>query len=236
MRAPGRQRRSRPPRFASPQRYTPKHLVEKILTSRAALEGERKLVTVLFADLKGSMELLADRDPEEARKLLDSVLERERLGRTLYPAVLARNEMAASYAELGQLDSATAMTQDAFRLAESLDHAGTILSTRLAMQCESGRAFSRRRRCHCRVTWSFSSHAWVADSAMNRHAMATRSHWTAPGTTPAAAPPHTAMALRLAPPPYGPTQSLRSNGKGDAHRRWQARHRQATVIDIVVPT
>jgi class 3 adenylate cyclase len=38
--------------------------------------GERKQVTVLFADLKGSMELLADRDPEEARRLLDAVLER----------------------------------------------------------------------------------------------------------------------------------------------------------------
>src|SRR5262249_46166717 len=49
---------------------------EKILTSKSALEGERKQVTVLFADLKGSMELLADRDPEEARKILDPVLER----------------------------------------------------------------------------------------------------------------------------------------------------------------
>jgi class 3 adenylate cyclase/tetratricopeptide (TPR) repeat protein len=55
---------------------TPRHLADKILTSRAALEGERKLVTVLFADLRGSMELLADRDPEEARKILDPVLER----------------------------------------------------------------------------------------------------------------------------------------------------------------
>jgi class 3 adenylate cyclase/tetratricopeptide (TPR) repeat protein len=62
-------------RFASPESYTPKHIAEKILTSKAALEGERKQVTVLFADLKGSMELLADRDPEEARKLLDPVLE-----------------------------------------------------------------------------------------------------------------------------------------------------------------
>src|SRR5438093_7533005 len=62
-------------RFASPDSYTPKHLAEKILTSKSALEGERKLVTVLFADLKGSMELLADRDPEEARKLLDPVLD-----------------------------------------------------------------------------------------------------------------------------------------------------------------
>jgi class 3 adenylate cyclase len=63
-------------KFAAPDSYTPKHLAEKILTSKAALEGERKQVTVLFADLKGSMELLAHRDPEEARKILDPVLER----------------------------------------------------------------------------------------------------------------------------------------------------------------
>jgi class 3 adenylate cyclase/tetratricopeptide (TPR) repeat protein len=64
-----------PPRFMSPEAYTPKHLAERIINSKAALEGERKQVTVLFADLKGSMELLADHDPEEARKLLDPVLE-----------------------------------------------------------------------------------------------------------------------------------------------------------------
>jgi class 3 adenylate cyclase len=64
------------PRFGPPESYTPKHLAERILTSKSALEGERKQVTVLFADLKGSMELLADRDPEEARKFLDPVLER----------------------------------------------------------------------------------------------------------------------------------------------------------------
>jgi class 3 adenylate cyclase/tetratricopeptide (TPR) repeat protein len=62
-------------RFGAPEAYTPQHLAQKILSSRAALEGERKQVTVLFADLKGSMELLADRDPEEARKILDPVLE-----------------------------------------------------------------------------------------------------------------------------------------------------------------
>ena len=64
------------PLFGPPESYTPKHLAEKILTSKSALEGERKLVTVLFADVKSSMELMADRDPEEARKLLDPVLER----------------------------------------------------------------------------------------------------------------------------------------------------------------
>ena len=60
----------------APLAYTPSYLAEKILTSRSALEGERKQVTVLFADLKGSMELLAERDPEEARQLLDPVLQR----------------------------------------------------------------------------------------------------------------------------------------------------------------
>ena len=52
----------------TPDSYTPRHLAERIINSKAAVEGERKQVTVLFADLKGSMELLADRDPEEARK------------------------------------------------------------------------------------------------------------------------------------------------------------------------
>ena len=60
----------------SPLRYTPRYLAEKILTAKTALEGERKQVTVLFADLKSSMELLADRDPEDARAILDPVLER----------------------------------------------------------------------------------------------------------------------------------------------------------------
>src|SRR5262245_30688692 len=47
------------------QTSTPKHLAEKILGSRSSLEGERKQVTVLFADMKGSMELNEPLDPEE---------------------------------------------------------------------------------------------------------------------------------------------------------------------------
>ena len=62
-------------RFGQPAAYTPKHLADRILSSRGALEGERKQVTVLFADLRGSLELLAERDPEEARALLDPVVE-----------------------------------------------------------------------------------------------------------------------------------------------------------------
>jgi hypothetical protein len=51
----------------SPITYTPKYLTEKILTSRSALEGERKQVTVLFADIKDSTELIKDLDPEAAQ-------------------------------------------------------------------------------------------------------------------------------------------------------------------------
>jgi predicted ATPase/class 3 adenylate cyclase len=61
---------------ALPQAQPPAFLAAKILQGRATLEGERKQVTVLLADLKGSLELLADRDPEDARALLDPVLER----------------------------------------------------------------------------------------------------------------------------------------------------------------
>jgi class 3 adenylate cyclase/tetratricopeptide (TPR) repeat protein len=63
------------PRFGPPESYTPKHLAERILEAKVAIEGERKQVTVLFADLQSSLELLADRDPEDARRILDPVLD-----------------------------------------------------------------------------------------------------------------------------------------------------------------
>jgi class 3 adenylate cyclase len=63
-------------RFTSPKSYTPQNLADKILTAKVAMEGERKQVTVLFADVKGSMDLFEDRDPEAAQKLLDPLLER----------------------------------------------------------------------------------------------------------------------------------------------------------------
>jgi len=64
-----------PPRFASPGVYTPPHLVQRILDSREALEGERKQVTVLFADIHGMIELVGDRDPEEIGPVIDRVRE-----------------------------------------------------------------------------------------------------------------------------------------------------------------
>jgi class 3 adenylate cyclase/tetratricopeptide (TPR) repeat protein len=61
-------------KFGSVETYTPKHLAEKILNSKNSLEGERKQVTVLFADIKGSTKLLENLDPEEGQKLIDPVL------------------------------------------------------------------------------------------------------------------------------------------------------------------
>jgi class 3 adenylate cyclase len=62
--------------YSEPRFYTPKFLVTKVLVSKSDLEGERKQVTVLLADLKDSMDLMVDRNPEEARYLLDSVVDR----------------------------------------------------------------------------------------------------------------------------------------------------------------
>src|SRR2546423_4214252 len=64
-----------PATVPTPLAYTPPYLVEKILTTRSAMEGERKQVTVLFADLKGSTELIRDLDPEAAQTLLDPALQ-----------------------------------------------------------------------------------------------------------------------------------------------------------------
>jgi class 3 adenylate cyclase/tetratricopeptide (TPR) repeat protein len=112
------------PRFPSPESYTPRHLAEKILTSKAALEGERKQVTVLFADLKGSMELLADRDPEEARKLLDPVIEQMMDAVHRYEGtvnqVMGDGIMALFGAPLAHEDHAVRACYAALRMQESV--------------------------------------------------------------------------------------------------------------------
>jgi len=62
---------SPPERFASPASYTPKHLAEKILTSRSAVEGERKQVTVMFTDVSGFTATSERLDPEDVHALMD---------------------------------------------------------------------------------------------------------------------------------------------------------------------
>jgi class 3 adenylate cyclase/predicted ATPase len=117
-----------PTRFASAAAYTPKHLAEKILTSRTALEGERKQVTVLFADMKGSMELLADRDPEEARALLDPVLERMMEAVHRYEGtvnqVMGDGVMALFGAPVAHEDHAVRACYAALRLQEEVTRYG----------------------------------------------------------------------------------------------------------------
>ena len=64
-----------PAPFASPAGYTPKHLAEKILTSKSALEGERKQVTVLFADVSGFTSLSERLDPEDVHGFMTRAFE-----------------------------------------------------------------------------------------------------------------------------------------------------------------
>jgi class 3 adenylate cyclase/predicted ATPase len=108
----------------APGSYTPRHLAEKILTSKAALEGERKQVTVLFADLKGSMELLADRDPEDARKVLDPVIEHMMAAVHRYEGtvnqVMGDGIMALFGAPLAHEDHAVRACYAALRMQETV--------------------------------------------------------------------------------------------------------------------
>jgi predicted ATPase/class 3 adenylate cyclase len=62
-------------RFASPEAYTPKHLAEKILTSRGAIEGERKIVTVMFSDVSGFTAISEKLDPEDVHAIMDRAFE-----------------------------------------------------------------------------------------------------------------------------------------------------------------
>jgi class 3 adenylate cyclase len=59
-----------PPCVREPRAHTPQHLAEKILTSRSALEGERKQVTILFADVKGSIDLAEQLDAEQFTSIM----------------------------------------------------------------------------------------------------------------------------------------------------------------------
>ena len=108
-----------------PEHYIPKHLADKIRTSRSALEGERKQVTVLFADIKGSLELLADLDPEEARKLLDPVLEQMMEGVHRYEGtvnqVMGDGIMAIFGAPVGHEDHAIRSCYAALRIQKQIE-------------------------------------------------------------------------------------------------------------------
>jgi class 3 adenylate cyclase/tetratricopeptide (TPR) repeat protein len=109
-------------------------LAQRILRSKDALEGERKQVTVLFADMKGSMELISDRDPEEARGLLDPVLEKMMEAVHRYEGtvnqVMGDGVMALFGAPLAQEDHAVRACYAALRMQEMVKrYAGEMLRT-----------------------------------------------------------------------------------------------------------
>jgi class 3 adenylate cyclase/tetratricopeptide (TPR) repeat protein len=117
-----------PARFGAPQAYTPLHLAERIRGSRAQLAGERKQVTVLFADVQGSMELLADRDPEEAGRILDQVLEQMMEAVHRYEGtvnqVMGDGIMALFGAPLAHEDHAVRACYAALRMQERISALG----------------------------------------------------------------------------------------------------------------
>src|SRR5262244_1900931 len=151
-------------RFESPERYTPRPLAERILSGRDALEGERKQVTVLFADIKSSMELLAYRDPEEGQQLLDGVLDRmmEAVHRyegtvnqvmgdgimALFGAPVAHEDHAvrACYAALQMQELVKAYADQAFRT-----HGITV---RIRVGLNSGEVVVRSIRSDLRIDYS----------------------------------------------------------------------------------
>jgi len=103
---------------------TPRHLAEKILTSRSALEGERKQVTVLFADVKGSMDLAEQVDPEEWHGIMDRFFTILSDGVHRYEGTVSQyigdGIMALFGAPLAHEDHARRACYAALRLAEEL--------------------------------------------------------------------------------------------------------------------
>ena len=115
--------------------YTPPYLAEKILTSRSALEGERKQVTVLFADLKGSTELIRDLDPEAAQQLLD-------------PGVAAHDGRRAPLRRHGEPGAGRWHHGPVWRPVAHEDHAVRACYAALAMQAAMRRYAEEVRRTH----------------------------------------------------------------------------------------
>src|SRR5438046_313433 len=128
------------PRTEPPEAYTPAHRASKILSARETLAGERKQVTVLFADLKGSLELLADRDPEDARALLDTVLERMMEAVHRYEGtvnqVMGDGIMALFGAPLAHEDHAVRACYAALRMHKAMAHGAEDVRRRLGVDVQ----------------------------------------------------------------------------------------------------
>ena len=126
-------------RSPSPHTYTPAHLAERILSSRTALEGERKQITVLFADLKGSTELIRDLDPEDAQALLDGAIQAMMAAVHRYEGtvnqVLGDGIMALFGAPLAHEDHAVRACYAALAIQAAMPHADEAGAARPALRC-----------------------------------------------------------------------------------------------------
>lgn len=126
------------PPTPSPHTYTPPHLAERIraeqaaLEARGATEGERKTITALFADIKGSMELIEDLDPEDARSIIDPALQLMMVAVHRYEGYVAQSMGDGIFALFGA------------PIAHE-DHAQRALFAALRMQ-EEGKAYAERLR------------------------------------------------------------------------------------------
>ena len=157
---------SQPRRFASPEDYLPPHLIERILTSRAAVEGERKQVTVLFADMAASLELLTERDPEEARAILDPVIELMMDAVHRYEGLVNQamgdGIMALFGAPIAHEDHALRACHAALAIQRSIEQYGADLRSRQTPTCTWTIQRSARRRT--------SRHAWSKRAGNRVHA------------------------------------------------------------------
>src|SRR5713226_850208 len=129
------------PSLQPPVSSTPRHLAERILAEQEAMEargsaaGERKTITALFADIKGSMELLEDLDPEEARHVVDPALQLMMDAVHRYEGYVAQSTGDGIFAFFGA------------PIAHE-DHAQRALYAALRMQDESKRYAERLRHEH----------------------------------------------------------------------------------------
>jgi len=194
------------PRTESPEAYTPAHLASKILSARETLAGERKQVTVLFADLKGSLELLADRDPEDARALLDAVLERMMEAVHRYEGtvnqVMGDGIMALFGAPVAREDHAVRACYAALRMHRAIAHDADDVRRRLGVDVQirvglnSGEVVVRSIGSDLRMDYSA--------VGQTTHLAARMEQLTRPGTTLITAATHRLAARFIDAAPQGP--------------------------------
>ena len=137
---------------SSPRSYTPKHLAERIsaeqaaMAARGALDGERKTITVLFADIKSSMELIEDLDPEEARSIIDPALKLMMAAVHRYEGYVAQSTGDGIFALFGALIACEDHVQRALYAALRMQEDGKRYAEKLRLSKDSNNSFWPKRK------------------------------------------------------------------------------------------